>query len=79
MEEHVAQAGSPSSYGRVRGTAGEEAIARGENAVLVLAVVDRQSDLAQVVARLHAGGGLADFLDGGQEQADEHRDDGDDD
>ena len=34
-------------------------------------------DLLEVVLALRAGGGLADLLDGGQQQADQDRDDGD--
>src|SRR5262249_9058103 len=50
--------------------------ARRERAVGVVVVVKRQADLLEVVLALGAGGGFADFLDGGQEQADEHGDDG---
>ena len=49
----------------------------GSDAVGALVVVDGQADLLQVVLALHAGGGLADLLDGGQEQADQDRDDRD--
>src|SRR5262249_19134168 len=42
-----------------------------QDAVGGLVVVDRQADLFEVVLAAHAGGGLADLLDGGQEQADE--------
>ena len=41
--------------------------------------VNGHGDLAQVVAALGAGGRLPHLLDGGQEQADEDGDDGDDD
>jgi hypothetical protein len=41
------------------------------------AVLDRDAQLLEVVAALHARGSLADFLHGGQEQADEDGDDGD--
>jgi len=41
-------------------------------------VVQRQAELLEVVAALHAGGGFAHLLDRGQEQADEDGDDGDD-
>jgi hypothetical protein len=40
--------------------------------------VQRQADLVQVVLALEACGGLADLLDGGQEHADQDRDDRDD-
>ena len=40
--------------------------------------VQAQTDLLHVVAALDAGRGIADFLNGGQEQADENRDDRDD-
>src|SRR5262249_16108576 len=42
-------------------------------------VLDAQTDLLEVVLAAGAVGRLADLLDGGQEQADQHRDDGDDD
>jgi hypothetical protein len=41
--------------------------------------VHRQPDLLEVVGALHLVGRLADLLDGRQEQADQHGDDGDDD
>ena len=44
----------------------------------VVAVVHRQANLLEVVLALRAGRGLADFLDGGQQQADEDGDDRDD-
>jgi len=37
--------------------------------------VDGQAELLEVVLALRPLGGLADLLDGGQEQADQHRDD----
>ena len=43
----------------------------------VVEVVMGQADLLQVVGAADAGGGLADLLDGRQQQADQHRDDGD--
>src|SRR5262249_29480101 len=76
MKENVAQAGGSSSEGRVRLTAGEKAVARGEGAMLVLAEVGRQPDLTQVVTGLDARRRLADLLDGGQQQPDQHRYDG---
>ena len=48
-----------------------------EPAVGAVVVVEGQADLLQVVLAAQPGGGLADLLHGGQEQADEHRDDGD--
>jgi hypothetical protein len=39
--------------------------------------VHRDADLMQVVLRRHARRGLADLLDGGQQQADQNGDDGD--
>src|SRR5262249_4642762 len=45
----------------------------------VVEVVKRQADLLQVVGARRPRGGFADLLDGGQQQADEHGDDGDDD
>jgi len=41
--------------------------------------VDGQPDLLQVVLALHAVGRLPDLLDGGQQEADQDGDDGDDD
>jgi len=38
-------------------------------------VVQRQADLFEVVGAAHAGGGLADLLDGGEEEADQDGDD----
>ena len=43
----------------------------------VRTALDRDGHLMQVVAARHACGGLAHFLDCGQEQADENGDDGD--
>jgi hypothetical protein len=39
--------------------------------------VTGESDLVEVVTALDAGGGRADLLDGGEQQADEDGDDGD--
>src|SRR5262249_48505124 len=47
--------------------------------VRVRVVVDGQADLLEVVLALHACGGLADLLHGGQQQADQDGEDGDDD
>ena len=58
---------------RVRHHAGREA------AVGVVVVVQRQAELLEVVLALGPVGRLADLLDGGQEQADQDRDDRDDD
>jgi hypothetical protein len=52
---------------------------RREPRVRVVVVVSRQPDLLQVVRALDASGGLAHLLHGGQQEADQHRDDGDDD
>src|SRR5262249_51873799 len=52
------------------------AAAVGVVAVGGLEVGDGQADLFEVVRRLDACGGLANLLDGGQEQADEDGDDG---
>jgi hypothetical protein len=41
--------------------------------------VHGQRPLVEVVLAAHAGGGFADFLDGGEQQADQDGDDGDDD
>ena len=51
----------------------------GELPVVAVIVVRGQDNLLEVVLALEAVGGLAHLLDGGQEQADEHRDDRDDD
>jgi hypothetical protein len=48
-----------------------------EAPVDAVVVVCGQAQLLQIVGALQAGGGLADLLDGGQEQADEDGDDGD--
>jgi hypothetical protein len=42
-------------------------------------IVDREADLLEIVRALHAGGGIADLLDRGQQQADQDGDDCDDD
>src|SRR5262245_2865128 len=44
----------------------------------VVVAVEGQGNLLQVVRGLHPGGGQTDLLDGGEEQADQHRDDRDD-
>jgi len=49
----------------------------GEFAVGVVEIVGGQADLVEVVLAAHAVGGLADLLDGGQQQADQDGDDGD--
>ena len=41
--------------------------------------VQGEAHLLEVVLALHAGGGFADLLHGGQKQPDQDRDDGDDD
>src|SRR5262249_27078496 len=48
----------------------------GDFLVGVVVVVRGQSDLLEVVAALHACGGLADLLDGREQEADQDRDDG---
>jgi hypothetical protein len=42
-------------------------------------IVNRDANLLEVVAALQTCGGLADLLDGGEQQADQDRDDRDDD
>src|SRR5262249_1443247 len=49
----------------------------GESLVVVVVVVDSQSELFEIIAALHACRRFADLLDGGQQQADEDGDDGD--
>jgi hypothetical protein len=48
-----------------------------QTALRVVGVLHRQTDLSEVVLALGACGGLADFLHGGQQQADQDGDDGD--
>src|SRR5205823_2535287 len=48
---------------------------RRQRAVGVVVVVAGEGELLEVVGALHACGGLADLLDGGQEQADQDGDD----
>src|SRR5690348_16887347 len=48
-----------------------------EYAVGVVVIVDGQSELFEIVAALHAGGGLADLLHRGQQETDEDGNDGD--
>ena len=43
----------------------------------VVIVLQRQANLLEMVAALHAAGGLAGGLHGGQQQRDQHADDGD--
>src|SRR5436309_1431614 len=45
----------------------------------VMVIVRGQAKLLHVVGALDPAGGLADLLDGGQQQADQHGDDGNDD
>src|SRR5207249_1723110 len=61
--------------GGVRGGRPFAAVVR-EELVGVVEVVHRQPDLLEVVARLHAGGGLAHLLHCGQQQADQDGNDG---
>src|SRR5947199_54813 len=71
---------TPASEDGLVGGAVEAAVAgRGRVVVGGGAVVEGDAQLVQVVLGLGAGGGLADLLDRGQEQADEDGDDGDDD
>src|SRR5262249_32964146 len=56
---------------RVRRVQGRELLVR------AVVVMDRQAELLKVVGALHAGGGLADLLHGGEQQADENGNDGD--
>src|SRR5262249_36159960 len=58
-----------------RGVAVVPVLAGRELAVHIVVVLAGQADLLEVVGALGAGGSLADLLDGGQEQADEDRDD----
>ena len=51
---------------------------RGEHAIDVAIVLDGEAQLLQVVHALRPAGGLAGRLDGGEEQCDQHGDDGDD-
>src|SRR5262249_19110189 len=70
---------------RPAGRKGQDPIGEGvdvlawEAAVRVVEALGGDADLVQVVLAGGARGGLTDLLDGGQEHADEHRDDGDDD
>jgi hypothetical protein len=57
--------------GRIRAFAGGR-----QKTVSRFVIGDRQTHLLQVVLALGAGGGLADFLHGWQEQTDEDGDDG---
>src|SRR5581483_6252773 len=52
-------------------------VAGGQNPVGSVVVVGGQADLLEIVRAAHSGGGLADLLDGGQQQADQDRDDRD--
>ena len=54
-------------------------VRRGEGPGDALVVVQPQADLLEVVGALDAARGLAGRLHGGQQQGDQHRDDGDDD
>ena len=75
-DENLAGAWGASTWvsTRLRGVKG------GRKGVVVRAgvVVAGQGDLLEVVGALHTSGGFADFLDGGQQEADEDGDDGDD-
>ena len=76
---------SCSTYGRIRpGSSTRPTDApftyepgRGEALVGRVVVVDGQADLLEVVLALQPGRGLADLLDGGEQQPDQDRDDGD--
>src|SRR5262245_51001658 len=50
---------------------------RRQKAIGVLEVVDREPDLLEIVLALRAGGRLANFLNGRQQEADQDGDDGD--
>jgi hypothetical protein len=52
--------------------------ARRERSERALIVLGRQTDLLEVVAATHAVGRFADLLDGGEQEADQHGNDGDD-
>src|SRR5207253_8471299 len=52
-------------------------VAGGKGVVRAVVVVQGECHLVQVVGAGHAGGRLADFLHGRQQQTDEDRDDGD--
>jgi hypothetical protein len=58
---------------------GEDAGQRRQAPLGIVAVVQGQADLLEVVAAGGAVSGLADLLDAGQQQPDEDGDDGDDD
>jgi hypothetical protein len=51
-------------------------VARRKPSEGAVVAVQRNADLIETARALHASGGLADFLHGGQQQADEHGDDG---
>ena len=53
--------------------------AQGQRPVRGLVIMDRQAELLHVIDALRPPGGLARGLDGGEEQGDQHCDDGDDD
>jgi hypothetical protein len=50
-----------------------------EHAIRLLVVVCSDSQLLEIVTAIHPRGGFAHFLDGGQEQSDQYRNDGNND
>ena len=61
------------------GPAGHRPVIKRKRLLHIVIVLQRQANLLQVVAALHAAGRLAGRLHGRQQQRDQHADDGDDD
>src|SRR5207249_5097413 len=61
------------------GRGGHQALGRGQHLARVVEVVASQRQLLDLIGTGGPGGGFADLLDGGHEQADEDGDDGNDD